>query len=99
MAKFDVHRMVGEPGYVIDCQSDILRHLNSRFVVPLRLPREAPLAGARLNPRLTVAGIDHILVTQFAAAVPARALSDPVTSLADQHDKIMAALDMLISGY
>jgi hypothetical protein len=38
------------------------------------------------------------MVTQFAAAVPARVLGKAVGSLAHERDRIIAALDMLLTG-
>ena len=73
--------------------------LNTRFVIPLLPPDEAPLAGERLNPSFTVAGEQVVMYTQFAASVPASLLREPVASLADEHSSIMNALDMLLSGY
>ena len=39
---------------MIDCQSDLLEHLNTRFVVPLIAQEDAPKPAQRLNPLLTV---------------------------------------------
>lgn len=97
MARFDVYRS-GE-GYVLDCQADILSILNTRFVVPLLPPDEAPLAGARLNPSFTVEEVPVVMYTQFAASVPAQELGDYVCSLSNEHSVIMSALDMLLAGY
>jgi len=38
MAKFDVHKRLNGPGYLLDLQANILSGLNTRFVAPL-LPR------------------------------------------------------------
>ena len=99
MARYDVYRMGGDSGFVLDCQADVLGMLNTRFVVPLLPPEQAPLAGERLNPAFTIAGEQVIMYTQFAASVPASQLREPVESLADEHLVIMNALDMLVSGY
>lgn len=99
MARFDLYPAGDEPGYLLDCQADTLNHLNSRFVVPVRPPDRAPIAAARLNPTFEVDGRPHVMVTHFAAAVPLRGLGQPVGSLRDEHDRIMAALDMLLTGY
>lgn len=99
MARFSFHSAEGEPGFLIDCQSDLLRHLNTRIVVPLRLPHEAPVAGVRLNPVFEIEGVKHVMVTQFASAVPVRALGPVVGSLADKHDQIVGAFDVLITDY
>jgi toxin CcdB len=99
MARFDVYHQPGENGYLLDCQADILDILNTRFVVPLLLPDNSPLAGARLNPSFTIEGSQTVMYTQFAASIPVRDLGEHVCSLADEHATIMNALDMLLTGY
>lgn len=99
MARFDVFaRADGGPGYLLDCQADLLSLLATRFVVPLLPLDAAPEPAARLNPAFVIMGIPHVMVTQFAAAVLARDLGDRVMSLGDQGTAIANALDMLISG-
>ena len=50
MARFDVHANPSGPGYLLDCQADLLSHLTTRFVVPLLPLDAAPKPAARLNP-------------------------------------------------
>lgn len=96
MAQFDVHRL-GE-GLVIDCQSDLLSHIASRFVVPLVHVANAPRAAPRLNPVFVVEGEEFVMVTESAAAVRSRQLGPIVASLAERSFEITGALDVLISG-
>lgn len=84
---------------VVDCQADLLDHLDTRFVVPLVKEADAPRPAARLNPLLTVLGKPMVMLTQQAATVPARQLGDPIASVAARQDEVMNALDMLISGF
>lgn len=98
MARFDIHRARGEPGYLLNCQSDLLDYLNTRLVVPLRQPHQAPVPAARLNPFFEIGGVKHVMVTQFASAMPVRDLGSPVASLLSEQDAIMNALDMLLTG-
>ena len=84
--------------YLLDCQSDYLRGLDSRFVVPLLPEGEVPKVH-RLNPVFTVEGERVVMATQLGSPVPARQLRDPVASLADQHDVIMNAFDVLLTDY
>ena len=85
-------------GYVLDCQTDILAHLNTRLVVPL-LSSDRGLEPARhLNPVFSLGGTDHVLVTQFAASIPASELDQPVGSLASDRYAVHNALDFLITG-
>lgn len=99
MARLDVHgRRDGGAGYLLDVQAELLSGLNTRLVVPL-LPRAmAPTPAARLNPLVDVAGEPYVVVTQFTAAVHVRDLGERVTTLADHHDMVMAAIDLLITG-
>ncbi len=98
MARFDVHRRLDGPGYLIDLQADILRDLNTRFVAPLLPPDEAPRPAVRLNPVVTVEGQPHIMATQFAGAVRVADLGPCVGSLLAEDTAIVAALDMLIGA-
>jgi toxin CcdB len=99
MARYDVHRNPSGPGYLLDCQADLLSGLTTRLVVPLLPPDVAPLPTRRLNPSFTVGEDRLIMMTHFAASVPTRALGERIGSLADQHDSIIEAFDMLLTGY
>lgn len=98
MARFDVYR-TRAGRLVLDCQSDLLRHLQSRFVVPLLTSQELPSPARRLNPIFLIEGTQWVMATQFAATVPVRELGDTVTSLRDQDYAITTALDTLTSGW
>ncbi len=99
MAQFDVYGNSGEPGYLLDCQSDVLSGLSTRVVVPLLPPDYAPLPSRRLNPRLRVGNEEVVMMTHFAAAVPERTLGSRIGSLGHEHTTIMNAFDMLLTGY
>src|SRR3546814_1141662 len=99
MAKFGVYRLRDGNGYLLDCQADLLRDLNTRFVVPLLPVDTAPKPAARLNPIFEIQGEQYMMVTQFAATVPSSELRTLVMSLSEQGITIGNALDMLISGY
>lgn len=99
MAKFDVFRRRSGAGYLLDCQADLLSQLNTRFVVPLLPVEEAPKPADRLNPVFELEGKPHVMMTQFAAAVPATELGEKTVSLSDRDIDIINALDMLISGF
>lgn len=99
MARFDVYARSNGPGYLLDCQADLLSDLNTRLVVPLLPENDAPRPAARLNPVFHIEGARYVMVTQFAAAVPVRALGSRVGSLVAEDMKITNAIDMLLSGY
>src|SRR4051794_4443477 len=98
MAQFDVYRLNSGDGLVVDCQSDLLDHLNTRFVVPLVQLGQAPSPARRLNPVFAIGGRDYVMVTQFAAAVERRELREVVISLRDRSFEVVGALDVLLSG-
>jgi toxin CcdB len=96
LAQYDVHRFDG--GLVVDCQSDLLKHLNTCLIVPL-IPRdEAPKPATRFNPIFEIGGIEHVMDTQFAGAVERRRLGGIVASLEDRALEIIDAFDVLITG-
>lgn len=99
MAKFDYYERRNGPGFLLDCQADLLSGLNTRFVVPLLPLDEAPRPAARLNPVFELQGTRHAMVTQFAAAVLVKELGDCAGSLAAEQDRIIDAVDMLLSGF
>ncbi len=99
MARFDVYRNPGNGGYLLDLQADLLAVLNTRVVVPLMPPAEAPRPARRLNPLFRIGSDDVVMVTQFLAAVPRALLQAPVGTLADRHDDIVNAVDMLMQGF
>lgn len=99
MPRFDVYRGTGGADLLLDCQSNLLLDLNTRFVVPLQLPENAPKPARRLNPVFEIEGQQYVMVTQFAAAIARRECGQFVLSLASEQTTIMTALDMLISGY
>lgn len=97
MAQFDVHRLGGI--LVINCQSDLLGRIDTRFVVPLVRHVDAPTVAQRLNPVIIIFGEDHVMVTQAAAAIPKAELGEVVASLAAHSFEIIGALDFLFGGF
>ena len=98
MARFDVHPGARGRGYLLDCQADVLSHLETRVVVPL-LPATGLPTASRLNPVFEVAGLSVVMSTQLIFAIPVDHLSPRVTTLADENIAITNALDMLLTGY
>ncbi len=96
MAQFDVYRVRGNV-LVIDCQSDLLADLPTRFVVPLR-PTDL-VALKRLTPTFVIDGEALTMVTPLARAIDVRDIEGTVATLDAVQFEIKAALDMLISGY
>jgi toxin CcdB len=98
MAQFDIHVLTGDGGLVVDCQSDLLKHIDTRFVLPLLLRGLAPQPFGRLNPVFEIEGEAMVLVTQAAATIETRALGRAITSLAGERYAITNAIGMLLAG-
>ena len=99
MAQFDVFRIRDGEELLLDCQSNILDRLETRFVVPLLSQDDMPKRIAKLNPRFEIEGREFFMATQGAATIPARMIGMRLASLAEDHHVIVGALDMLVSGY
>lgn len=105
MARFDVYRNSGQHAsrapYLLDVQSDLLDGLGSCMVIPIRRVTNFP--NVKLPERLTaivlVSGERMFLETPKMGAVPRHVLTRPVASLADEKNRITAALDFLFQGY
>ncbi|HEX8401253.1 MAG TPA: CcdB family protein [Allosphingosinicella sp.] len=98
MARFDVYPGARGKGYLLDCQADLLSHLETRAVVPL-LPAHGLPSATRLNPVFDIEGSRFVMSTQLIFAIPRERLGASVASLVDQHAEIMNAIDMLTSGF
>ena len=98
MAQFDAYRLRSGDALVIDCQSNLLEFLDTRFVAPLMPIDRAPKPAQRLNPVFELGGAEFVMVTQFASTVQRAELADVVASWQDRSFDIVAALDVLISG-
>jgi toxin CcdB len=96
MAQFDVHR-IGD-GLAVDCQSDLLAQLDTRFVAPLVSRADVPQPAQRLNPMFNIDGQDYVMLAQAASAVRKQELGPVVTSLAGNAFDVTGAIDVLISG-
>ena len=99
MSQFDVHRARATGTLLVDCQTNFLRHLPTRFVVPLLPLNEAPIPAQRFNPIFSLNGSDYMLAPQYAGSVSAGDLGPVQDTLAEDYMRITAALDFLIGGF
>jgi len=102
MAQFDVHKNPRGGAYplLLDMQSDVLSRLATRAVVPMMtLKRYGAKPISRLNPTVKISGTEYILLVQELAAVPATALGPVVASLAGRRNDLIAACDLLLTGF
>jgi toxin CcdB len=99
MARFDLYPNPDGPGLLLDVQSDLMRDLNTRVVVPLVRRREAPKPAGRLNPVFEIDRADYVMETQFLAAIPVSELGKRAGNLSYENGAIINALNMLFSGF
>lgn len=98
MAQFDVYADGGTGGYLLDVQTDILRDLNTRLVVPLMLADRVPPALKRLNPQFEIDGRRTTMATQLMAAIPAPELRHRVGTLKSERYVVLGAIDFLLTA-
>ena len=101
MSRFDVYSLPGDgrAEYVIDVQSNILRDLTTRVVVPLFSPEQMRKGARGLNPTFEINGRLYTMMTQFIAAVSTKQLGAFVVSLELCSDDITRAIDFLLVGF
>jgi toxin CcdB len=98
MAQFDVYQSADGRTLLLDCQADLLDHLETRFVVPL-LPSAGKPKMDRLHPVFEISGEHYLLAIPLASAVDRGELATKLVSLADHRYEILNGIDMLLSGY
>lgn len=98
MARFDVYALKRGGALVVDCQADLLDGLKTRVVVPLIAESEAPKPARMLNPVFQIAGEKFVLMAQFLSAVEVRELGAKVGSLEGDGERVLGALDFLLTG-
>ena len=104
MAQFDVHHNQGlqrdTMPFVVLVQSGKYDSYRGRVVVPLvrrsALPANSPTVGSRLNPVLTVQGLELVLHPLDMGSVALDQMGECVGSLADQSQPITDALAELL---
>lgn len=97
MAQFHAYRIAGER-LLLDLQSDFI-DTGTRVVAPLLPLSRGPQAIGRLEPILSINGVDHVLHTAELAAVPSGLLKGPIADLSMHDYEIKGALDMVFSGF
>lgn len=102
MAQFDVHRNPGRNRdsipYVVVLQSAVFDGYQRRVVIPLvRKSHLGTIHHAGFNPGFTIKGVAVVLHPLEIVSVPASALDEPIASLAAQGDRIIAAMDELLT--
>jgi toxin CcdB len=85
--------------YLMNVQSDLLKHFGTRIVIPLRLKQGAALTPSKyLNPEFKISGDIYILVTQMMIATPLEYLGSSVADFSSESHIITNAIDAVLSG-
>ncbi len=98
LAKYDVYDNPAEGGLLLEVQADVLSEFSSRVVVPL-VPGIHHRPVDRLNPVFKIGDAEWVMFTQYLTAVPKSVLKEKIGHLGGEHDRIVAALDMLFQGF
>jgi toxin CcdB len=105
MAQFMVYRnknpkSKGEIPYLLDVQSDLLGDLVTRVVIPLYQKKSTDIKPiTRLTPEFEIEGRKLILMTPQLAGISIKDLGELVGDLKQSRPEILAALDLLITGF
>jgi toxin CcdB len=99
MARHDVFVNNHGDGFLLDVQADLLDHLRTRVVVPLRSPNTVPEPVSRLHPVFDFGRGRHVMATHLISVVPLSTLGEKIGDARHYHDEIVAALDMLFQGF
>jgi toxin CcdB len=85
--------------FLVALQSDLLvRSLDTVVVAPLE-PAASGTFADRLNPRVDVDGQPYVLMAQELVSVRKSVLGASRASIASERDAIIAALDLLFTGF
>jgi toxin CcdB len=85
--------------FLVALQSDLLVHsLDTVVVAPLERAGSDTFAD-RLNPRVEVEGEPFVVIAQELVTVRKSVLGDPRGSVAGERDALIAALDLLFTGF
>lgn len=102
MSQFDVHRNTGKNRdaipYVVLVQSSLFDNYRRRVVVPLVLKSTlGKISDARFNPTFRIRGVTVVLHPLEIVSVPVGQLGEPIATLANEGNRIMDALDELLT--
>ena len=105
MAQLDIHinsdkRTSIRTPFLLNVQADLLSELATRMVVPLRPGgTQETWIVSRLHPVITVGEDRYVAVVSEMAGVPATILGERNGDARDQRSEILAAIDLVITGF
>lgn len=85
--------------YLLDIQNNLLSELETRVVIPLYAT--ATMKGKALTvltPAIEIDGKDYVAMTPQLAGISKKELGAEVAELTAYRDRIIAALDFLVTG-
>jgi toxin CcdB len=85
---------------LVDIQTDLLENLQTRVVIPLA--RAATLTRrpmSNLTPVMRFEGVEFVLLTPQLAGIAAKELGTAAGDLANERQRILAAIDFLLLGF
>jgi len=104
MSQFDVHRNLNPASktvapFIVDLQSDLVGHLPTRLVAPLKQQRAIGGRIEILMPEVDLQGKKFIVSLPESAGVPLAFVGPVVGSLSQHRDQFVAGIDLLITGF
>lgn len=84
--------------YFMDVQTELLRNLDSRVVIPVVPASDATAYPKNLCPVVKIKNNKHALMTHQITTVPSSFLNYKEGSLLLNRDEIIAGLDFLLTG-
>jgi toxin CcdB len=85
--------------YLLDIQSDTLKKLATRIVVPLTPSSMIKFPVKTLHLGITIKGKKYIALFDELASYSAEELTKPVQNIGDYRAEIFEAMDLIIQGY
>jgi toxin CcdB len=104
MAQFDVYENMNSDTritfpYLLDIQADVLVDLPTRVVVPLAVSSVLKKSIPVLTPQFKICEIEVRMVTPQLVGIPMHLLGARICTLKDHRGEIIAALDLLVTGF
>lgn len=86
--------------FLLDVQSPLLEDIDTRMVIPLVLMSNRKYkAITKLTPIIEVKGKEYIALTPQLAGIPKRLLGPEIANISSIRFDIIAAIDLLITGF
>jgi toxin CcdB len=103
MRQFDLYRnpdpiSARRLPYLVILQSDLLAVVETVVVAPL-VPAHRVKAVPRLMPTIEVAGVEHAVLVHDMAAITRSHLKRQVGTAAAKRDELIAAVDLVFTGF